>query len=51
MSIELSRGQMHVATPLYPPLSGGQVSTPQNRTYRVWRNIELPKYFIKLHEA
>ena len=20
-----------------------------NRTYRVWRNIELPKYFIKLH--
>ena len=25
------------------------VSTPQNRTYRVWGNIELPKYFIKLH--
>ena len=23
-------------TPLYPPLSGGQVSTPQNRTYRGW---------------
>ena len=20
-----------------------------NRTYRVWGNIELPKYFIKLH--
>ena len=20
-----------------------------NRTYRAWRNIELPKYFIKLH--
>jgi len=27
---------MQVATPLYPPLSGGQASTPQNRTYRVW---------------
>ena len=25
---------MQVATPLYPPLSGGQASTPQNRTYR-----------------
>ena len=21
----------------------------KHRTYRVWRNIELPKYFIKLH--
>ena len=20
-----------------------------NRTYRVWENIELPKYFVKLH--
>ena len=25
---------MQIATPLYPPLSRGQVSTPQNRTYR-----------------
>ena len=22
-----------------------------NRTYRIWGNIELPKYFIKLHET
>ena len=27
------------------------VSTPQNRTYRVWGNIELPKYFLKLHQT
>ena len=25
---------MQVATPLYPPLSRGQVSTPQNSAYR-----------------
>ena len=26
--------RMQIATPLYPPLSGGQACTPQNRTYR-----------------
>ncbi len=25
-------------TPLYPPLSGGQVSTPQNRPYWGWES-------------
>ena len=28
-------------------MSGGV----RNRTYQAWRNIKLPKYFIKLHEG
>ena len=32
---------MQIATPLYPPLSGGQVSTPQNRTYQTWGTAKL----------
>ena len=27
----------------------GKSGAVPNRTYRVWRHIELPKYFIKLH--
>ena len=22
-----------------------------NRTYRAWANVELPKYFLKLHQT
>ena len=28
-------------TPLYPPFSGGQVSTPQNRTYLAWGELDF----------
>ena len=27
------------------------MSIPQNRTYRAWENVELPIYFLKLHET
>ena len=35
VTLREARLGMQVATPLDPPLSEGQASTPQNRTYRV----------------